>query len=63
MIRIGTESVGRPRREQRTERKLGRGEGPIIMHDGGVGLPTLNRLGNSSKYGVPEGPSSRYEVH
>jgi hypothetical protein len=29
----------------------------VLMHDGGVGLPTLNRLWNSSKYGIPEGPA------
>jgi hypothetical protein len=29
----------------------------VLMHAGGVGLPTLNRLRNSSIYGVLEGPA------
>jgi hypothetical protein len=49
------ERVERPRREQRIGKEWGR----VLIHDGGhgVGLPTLNRLRTSSKYGVLESAS------
>ena len=50
VIGTGTEST-----EGRKDRK-GMGE-RTLLHDGGVGLPTLNRLWNSHKYGAPEGPA------